>query len=57
MKLLNPGGEMFFSTNFRKFKLESSLNDWYTIEDISPKTVPEDFRNKKIHRCWVFRLK
>lgn len=52
MKLLRPDGEMYFSTNFRKFKLEDTLHDWYTIEEISHQTVPEDFRNKKIHRCW-----
>jgi len=57
MKLLNPGGEMYFSTNFRKFRLEESLHDWYDIQEISQQTVPEDFRNKKIHRCWVFRHK
>lgn len=54
MKLLNPGGELFFSTNLRSFRLEPTLADWYMIDNISHKTVPEDFRNKKIHQCWVF---
>ena len=52
MKLLNLDGEMFFSTNMRKFQLEQTLHDWYHIDEISDITVPEDFRNKKIHRCW-----
>ncbi|MBD3669950.1 MAG: class I SAM-dependent methyltransferase [Gammaproteobacteria bacterium] len=52
MKLLTPQGVLFFSTNFRKFKLEPSLHDWYVLEEISSQTVPEDFRDKKIHRCW-----
>ncbi|MBD3610290.1 MAG: class I SAM-dependent methyltransferase [Gammaproteobacteria bacterium] len=52
MKLLSTDGEMFFSNNFRKFQLEETLHDWYEIVEISHKTVPEDFRNKKIHRCW-----
>ncbi len=45
-------GIVYFSTNSRRFKLdESALTDW-DIREISQKTVPEDFRNKRIHRCW-----
>lgn len=57
MKLLGPQGELFFSNNLRSFKLEPSLADWYDIVDISKQTVPEDFRNKKIHKCWIFTTK
>jgi 23S rRNA (guanine2445-N2)-methyltransferase / 23S rRNA (guanine2069-N7)-methyltransferase len=49
---LKPGGLLFFSTNSRKFKFdETSLVD-ATAREISKHTVPEDFRNKRIHRCW-----
>ena len=48
---ITPGGVIYFSTNFRKFRFE-----WEpvgaTVREISQQTVPEDFRNKKIHRCW-----
>jgi 23S rRNA (cytosine1962-C5)-methyltransferase len=55
LRLLNPGGVLFFSTNFRKFKLEEDqIRGAGSIRDISPKTIPPDFRNKKIHYC--FRL-
>lgn len=55
LRLLNPGGILFFSTNFRKFKLEvSQIRSAAKILDISLKTIPPDFRNKKIHYC--FRL-
>ena len=57
MKLLTMDGEMFFSTNMRKFQLEPTLHDWYQIDEISDETVPEDFRNKKIHRCWYLKHK
>jgi 23S rRNA (guanine2445-N2)-methyltransferase / 23S rRNA (guanine2069-N7)-methyltransferase len=51
--ILSPGGVVFFSTNFRRFKFhESELIGYQTIREISKQTVPEDFRNKRIHRCW-----
>lgn len=52
LKLLAPGGELFFSNNLRSFKLETDKIDPCQTQDISAQTVPEDFRNKKIHACW-----
>ncbi len=50
---MNQGGIVYFSNNFRRFKLfENELSDLYQIRDISVRTVPEEFRNKKIHQCW-----
>jgi 23S rRNA G2069 N7-methylase RlmK/C1962 C5-methylase RlmI len=49
---ITPGGVVFFSTNFRRFKLnEAALGD-YVIRDITRQTIPEDFRNQRIHACW-----
>lgn len=51
--LMSPGGVIYFSTNFRRFKLaEDELARDVTIREISRQTVPEDFRNERIHRCW-----
>ena len=51
--LLNPGGEIFFSTNRRDFKLDTSALKGLEIKDISKATLPADFeRNSKIHYCW-----
>lgn len=51
--LLAPGGSLYFSTNFRRFKLDKSALSELMIEDISAATIPEDFaRNPKIHYCW-----
>jgi 23S rRNA G2069 N7-methylase RlmK/C1962 C5-methylase RlmI len=48
-----PGGVVFFSTNFRRFKLdEAAVARDYTLRDITQQTIPEDFRNQRIHRCW-----
>lgn len=53
---LNPGGTLYFSTNFRKFKLEEeTLSKQAQTRDISAATIPQDFRNKKIHYCWEFK--
>ena len=51
--LLTPGGALYFSTNFRRFKLDREALAGLNIEDISAATIPEDFaRDQKIHYCW-----
>jgi len=50
--LMSPGGVIYFSTNFRRFKFDESAIPNTTPREISKQTVPEDFRNKRIHRCW-----
>jgi len=52
LRLLRPGGCLYFSTNNRRFKLEPDNIEATSIEDISASTIPPDFRNAKIHRCW-----
>ena len=49
---MTPGGVIFFSTNFRRFKLAESSIALANIHEISRQTVPPDFRNRRIHRCW-----
>lgn len=54
LKLLAPGGTLIFSNNYRKFKLEESILSDYKVEEITGRTIPEDFQQKgKIHRCWI----
>ncbi|MCH9627115.1 MAG: Ribosomal RNA large subunit methyltransferase K [Chlamydiales bacterium] len=52
LTLLSPGGTIIFSTNSRDFDFDESLFEACTIVDISKKTIPIDFHNQKIHRCW-----
>ncbi len=53
---LAEGGEVLFATNFRGFKLrEDAFAGVAQVEEISARTVPEDFRNRRIHRSFVFR--
>ncbi len=55
MKLLAPGGELFFSNNLKSFKLDEESLSGFDYSEISSQTVPEDFRNRKIHRAWLFK--
>lgn len=49
---MSVGGVIYFSTNFRRFKFAESALTNLTSREISKQTVPEDFRNQRIHRCW-----
>ncbi|NRA37137.1 MAG: class I SAM-dependent methyltransferase [Planctomycetes bacterium] len=51
-KLLTADGVLYFSTNFRQFKMADEITDSMTVVDISENSVPEDFRNRRIHYCW-----
>lgn len=55
MSLLASQGVLFFSNNLRSFRLNSALEQRYEIRNISRKTLPEDFRNARIHQCWEIR--
>jgi len=53
MRLLMPGGVLYFSNNFRKFQLDTEALARFRIEDISPSTIGFDFaRDPGIHKCW-----
>ena len=52
LERMSPGGVIYFSTNSRRFKLAEETIGGVTIREISRQTVPADFRNRRIHRCW-----
>ncbi|WP_392538404.1 bifunctional 23S rRNA (guanine(2069)-N(7))-methyltransferase RlmK/23S rRNA (guanine(2445)-N(2))-methyltransferase RlmL [Legionella sp. 227] len=57
MRLLNPGGVLYFSTNLRQFKLDPLLKEKYSVQDISAQTIDQDFkRNQKIHYCFKIMM-
>jgi 23S rRNA (guanine2445-N2)-methyltransferase / 23S rRNA (guanine2069-N7)-methyltransferase len=56
LKRLAPGGLLLFSTNFRKFKLDSGALEDLQVRDITKGTVPFDFaRDPKVHACFEIR--
>ena len=59
LSLLNEGGMLYFSTNSRRLKFDEAKlptsqdgSPRYKAEDISQRTISEDYRNQKIHRVW-----
>lgn len=57
MRLLNPDGVLYFSTNLRQFKLDPILQEKYSVQDISAQTIDLDFkRNQKIHYCFKIMM-
>jgi 23S rRNA (cytosine1962-C5)-methyltransferase len=58
LKRLHPDGVIYFSTNFRKFKLNhEKIYGGAIVRDISARTIPPDFRNDKIHYCFEVRYR
>jgi 23S rRNA (guanine2445-N2)-methyltransferase / 23S rRNA (guanine2069-N7)-methyltransferase len=52
LALTAPGGVIYFATHLRSFKLDQAGIAAAAITEISHETVPPDFRNRRIHRCW-----
>jgi 23S rRNA (guanine2445-N2)-methyltransferase / 23S rRNA (guanine2069-N7)-methyltransferase len=51
--LLEPEGILIFSSNLRRFKIDREALSPFTVEDITRRTIPQDFeRNPKIHQCF-----
>jgi len=56
--LLETGGELVFSCNFRRFRLDTAALAAFDIEDLTSATLSRDFvRNPRIHQCFLLRRK
>ncbi|MES9816286.1 MAG: class I SAM-dependent methyltransferase [Candidatus Thiodiazotropha sp.] len=55
LELLTPNGELYFSTNKRRFKIDHELESLPGCEEITRQTLPDDFKRHPAHRCWIFR--
>jgi len=56
IRISNPGGLIYFSTNYRGFQFDPSLLNAHKIQEITHLTIPNDFRNKKIHKCYLITV-
>jgi 23S rRNA (cytosine1962-C5)-methyltransferase len=56
IQLLDKKGVIFFSTNSRQFVFGDIAFQSCEIEEITHKTIPQDFPKSKIHRCWKISL-
>ena len=54
MERVSADGVLYFSNNFRRFRLDTeALSAIAMVEDISASTIPPDYiRNPRIHRAW-----
>ncbi|MBK26209.1 MAG: hypothetical protein CME70_19580 [Halobacteriovorax sp.] len=54
---LRPGGMIIFSNNRRDFKINHSELEEYIVDDLKGTTIPDDFRDKKIHQTFFIKRK
>lgn len=53
MSRLAPGGTLYFSNNFRKFKMDPLISRQFAVENITVGTLDIDFqRNPRVHNVW-----
>ncbi|MCT4643102.1 MAG: class I SAM-dependent methyltransferase [Bacteriovoracaceae bacterium] len=56
MLRLTNEGTLFFSNNHRKFRLNEKITSTYQVKDTSEKTIPIDFRDKRIHQSFEIKF-
>ena len=52
-KWLAPGGALFFSCNLGGFQLSSAVLGALGGAELTPRSMPEDFRGRPPHRAWL----
>ncbi len=52
LRLLDPNGVLYFSNNKRKFKIDPTVLEMANVQEITPRTIPEDYKDTKVHVCF-----
>jgi 23S rRNA (cytosine1962-C5)-methyltransferase len=52
LELLSPEGTLIFSTNYQQFELDPRGLEGFTVAELTPASLPEDFKGKRPHRAW-----
>jgi 23S rRNA (cytosine1962-C5)-methyltransferase len=52
LRVLEPSGVLYFSTNHQRFEPRLSGLRAAEVRDITGQTVPPDYRNRQAHRCF-----
>ena len=55
LRLLTPGGELFFSNNRQGFRLDPGVGNLASVTEITAQTIPIDFKRHTPHRCWLLK--
>lgn len=53
MAALRPGGQLIFSTNFRRFELNQEALKKWSVKDLTRSTTPFDFEGKFSRFCYL----
>ena len=56
LTLLAPGGTLIFSTNYQQFELDVPDLEGVALQELTPGSLPEDFKGKHPHRSWRLGL-
>ena len=54
MRHLEKGGQLYFSNNYKKFKLETKTIEATKIKDITGMTTPPDYKDRIFRSCYLF---
>ena len=57
LRILSPGGVLYFSTNFTKFILDQNLQESCLVKDITKATTPFDFIGRANRFCFRIQKK
>jgi 23S rRNA (cytosine1962-C5)-methyltransferase len=52
LRAMRPGGILYFSTNYRRFQLETEKLAAASVKDITKATTPFDFQGKLFRYCF-----
>lgn len=52
LRLLTPGGVLYFSSNLKKFRIQEHRITRGRVQDITARTMPQDFRMRIPHACY-----
>ncbi len=52
LKVMARGGVLLFSTNHQRFEPQLEGLPVKDLTELTPDTIPEDYRNRQVHRCW-----
>jgi len=55
MKRLSSEGVLYFSTNFRRFRMDPEVSRRYQLRDVTQWSMPPDFCRHPAHQCFEIR--
>lgn len=55
VRVLSKDGTLFFSSNYRRLKFDPAAVAGASVREITKRTLPEDYRDQRVHRSWLIR--